>query len=1112
MSVDSLRHAVDHLRRLAGPVPAEPSDGELLSRFVRSHDQAAFAALVGRHGRLVFAACRRTLGDLHLAEDSFQAAFLALARQASALHGRSSLAGWLYTVAHRAALKARDRTPRPAALPAGMRAAGLDPLAEMSARELCVALDEEVARLPARYREPILLCCVGGLARDEAARRLGWSLNALRGRLERGRAVLRARLVKRGLDLPAALAAVLVADGVADAVPPAAVRATIDACALVRHASPGSGLIRAGLRGGGAGRIHVAGPALLIAVLGGAGLALMGGGTLPPARDAERATAGPAAATSGQPADLYGDPLPEGAVARMGSQQLRHTGLHGYAYLPDGKTVVSVGNDGLLRFWESATGRQVRTLSIPDSSGSVSLLSPDGKLLAVKAGAESVMREVATGKEIRSLPPTRGNMAFVTFSPDGKTLAEVPWVGDVRFLDWETGKVRAFALPKRKVGQDSTYHGSFSPDGKLFAVGGGWNEAVTVLEVATGTTLHEFRCYATVSHFTPDGKHLAVACMRDDDGKRRSVLRLFSLDGGKEVGQFPTGDENQHYYSLAFSPDGNTVGCGNSDSSFLADVASGRVLHRLSGRPLGLSFSPDGKTLVAHTGQRLRFWDAATGKERFDRPGEFGVTPVTALSPDGRTLASADWMNQDAGLWDAATGRLLRRLPLGGAQRYVRNLSFSPDGKTLIASQYQGFVQFWDVASGVERRTVQLNDPADPNRESLYFTQLHVSPDGKTVATIDGPYRAENDTRLAYWDAATGKPLAQHRLVANPRVGAWQADGKAVALALKSGVALVDVRTGTLRFHIEGVSAGSLALSPDSRLLAARENAASRHRDSVTVWETATGKEVLTFPTGPLNYLAVGADNRTLVATDATFLRVFDLATAKEVRRWTLPQAKMDTPGGGFVSALEVAQAGRRAITVLHEGTALVWNCEREPVPVDARANAPNEKRLAAWWEDLAGGDAARAYAAVWGMTEAPESAALSFLGTRLRPAPGPEPKAVRQLVKGLDSDSFEDREKAQKELENLAGTAEGVLREALTKDPSPEVRRRLESLLAEQPILATSPESLRRLRAMQVLERFASPEARRLLTLLAERASDPAERREAKAAIERLSAYRLGK
>jgi RNA polymerase sigma factor (sigma-70 family) len=1111
MSVDSLRHAVDHLRRLAGPEPSEPSDGELLNRFVRAHDHAAFAALVGRHGRLVFAACRRTLGDLHLAEDCFQAAFLALARQAASLHGRSSLAGWLFTVGRRAALKARDRNPHSAPFPAEMPAAGRDPLAEMSARELCVAVDEEVARLPARYREPILLCCVEGLARDEAVRRLGWSLNALRGRLERGRAVLRARLVKRGLDLPAALAAVLVAEGVADAVPPDVVRATIRACVSVGHAPPGSGLVRDGLRGGRVSRVQVAGSALLIAAIGGAGLAVMAGGSRPPAREGKQA-ANPAPATSGQPVDLYGDPLPEGAVARMGSQQLRHTGLHGYAYLPDGKTVVSVGKDGLLRFWDTATGKQVRTLAIPDSSGSVSLLSPDGKLLAVKAGAESVMREVATGKEIKSLPPTRGNMAFVTFSPDGKMLAEVPWIGDVRFLDWETGKVRAFALPKRKIGQDSTYHGSFSPDSKLFAVGGGWNEAVTVLEVATGKTLHEFRCYATVSHFTPDGKHLAVACMRDDNGKRGSVLRLFSLDGGKEVGQFPTGDENQHYYSLAFSPDGKTVGCGSSDSSFLADVASGRVLHRLSGRPLGLSFSPDGKTLAAHTGQRLRFWDAATGKERFDRPGEFGFTPVTALSPDGRTLASADWMNQDAGLWDAATGRLLRRLPLGGAHRYVRNLSFSPDGKTLVASQYKGFVQFWDVASGAERRTVQLDDPADPNRESLYFTQLHVSPDAKTVATIDSPYRAANDTRLVYWDAATGKPLAQHRLAANPRVVAWRSDGKAVALALSRGVALFDVQTGRPLFHVEDVSAGLLAMSPDSRLLAALENAASRHRDSVTVWETATGKELLTFPTGPLNYLAVGSDNRTLVATDATFLRVFDLAAAKEVRRWTLPQAKMDTPGGGFVSALEVALAGRRAITVLHDGTALVWNCQRDQAPDTARANAPNEKRLAAWWEDLAGGDAARAYAAVWGLADVPESTPLSFLGTHLLPAPGPDPKAIRQLVKDLDSDSFEDREKAQKGLEKLGGTAEGVLREALTKDPSPEVRRRLESLLAERPNLAPSPESLRRLRAMQVLERFASPEARRLLTEMAERAPDPAERREAKAAIERLSARSLGK
>ena len=172
------------------------TDAELLTRYASRGDQAAFAALVRRYGGLVLGVARRQLADRQQAEDVFQATFLALARSAGRLGTDGVLANWLYTVAVRQARKARARFARFArfarraelerAAPAA-RPDQADPLAAMSGRELVQAIDDELARLPDKYRLPVLLCFVLGHSREEAAAQLGWSAGSLKGRLERGR-------------------------------------------------------------------------------------------------------------------------------------------------------------------------------------------------------------------------------------------------------------------------------------------------------------------------------------------------------------------------------------------------------------------------------------------------------------------------------------------------------------------------------------------------------------------------------------------------------------------------------------------------------------------------------------------------------------------------------------------------------------------------------------------------------------------------------------------------------------------------------------------------------------------------------------------------------------
>ena len=215
-----------YIRRMATLAPAEElSDAALLGRFIAEKDEQAFTALVKRHGAMVHQVCWRILGNGTQAEDAFQATFMVLARRASTVRPREALPAWLHGVARRVALKARTariryhETGPLIESPLDERA---DPLAEISARELLTIIDEEVQRLPEHYRLPVVLCCLGGRSLEEAARQLGWTAGSVKGRLERGRVRLHDRLVRRGLTLSAALAAVEVS------------RATTSAAVLAR--------------------------------------------------------------------------------------------------------------------------------------------------------------------------------------------------------------------------------------------------------------------------------------------------------------------------------------------------------------------------------------------------------------------------------------------------------------------------------------------------------------------------------------------------------------------------------------------------------------------------------------------------------------------------------------------------------------------------------------------------------------------------------------------------------------------------------------------------------------------------------------------------------------
>jgi RNA polymerase sigma factor (sigma-70 family) len=247
---------LSYLRRIGGrPGDQGVTDRELLGRFVARRDEAAFELLLWRYGPMVRHVCLGVTRDHHEAEDAFQATFLVLARKARSVRRREALGSWLYRVAYRIALRARYQALRRAV----HEKHGLDlrelpheaPPAEAVAVDELRLLLEEVNRLPAKYRTPVILCYLEGKTHEEAARQLGWPKGTVSGRLARARAALRARLVRRGVALSAAALTAALGAGEAGALAPL-LRRTLSAAV--------------GFGAGGAGAAgSLSGPAVLLA-------------------------------------------------------------------------------------------------------------------------------------------------------------------------------------------------------------------------------------------------------------------------------------------------------------------------------------------------------------------------------------------------------------------------------------------------------------------------------------------------------------------------------------------------------------------------------------------------------------------------------------------------------------------------------------------------------------------------------------------------------------------------------------------------------------------------------------------------------------------------------
>ena len=361
------------------------TDAELLERFLARGDsdaEDAFATLVARHGPMVLGVCRRMLPASHDAEDAFQATFLVLARRAASIVRRERVASWLYSVAVRTAQVARRRVARQRAAERRL----MDETSEAKSEpaedreDLLPILDEELNRLPHRYRVALVACELEGKPRREAARQLGIPEGTLSTHLARGRKLLRERLQRRGVSLGVGPIAGLAGPLVENAVPERLIGPTVRA-ALVDSSAAGATAIVTTAVSSLAERVlkmmFLARLSLVVAALttAAAGMATaVALGWTPTAAESPKADstrAGPVD-KAGAAKDRYGDPLPEGTVARLGSIRFRggDRPVNAMRFSPDGQTLLTVSQDFLLRLWETKTGRLLH--QVLPGSGSAS--------------------------------------------------------------------------------------------------------------------------------------------------------------------------------------------------------------------------------------------------------------------------------------------------------------------------------------------------------------------------------------------------------------------------------------------------------------------------------------------------------------------------------------------------------------------------------------------------------------------------------------------------------------------------------------------------------------------------------------------------------------------
>jgi WD40 repeat protein len=783
------------------------------------------------------------------------------------------------------------------------------------------------------------------------------------------------------------------------------------------------------------------------------------------------------------------EPLPEGAVARLGSMnRLPGSRTDALAYSPDGKLLAWAS--GTLRLIDVRTGavRPGLRHGKDDYSASV-CFCPGGRYLF--SGPRMLMWSVETGKRVWEFGPAEhGPIAATESWVAVPAIKRVPgWNDRYRIAVYDRVKWHERSLP---LDTDRVHGLAAHPDPRrdeLATLDGAGH--LTVWDVRTGevkwrAAAHsEWRGRELALAYDPRGRHLATggpdATLRlwSPDGKPGRVLsrgdvrptrlafgpggllaagfvdatvRLYDADAGRELRRWPVPGER--VTALAFSPDGSEVAAGGwTTAPTRWDPRTGKPIARPSGH-VGviddLCFRAEGDLISLGRDQAVITWDVRSraGRAVYVQTGE-EFNPVRALSADGRrVVVSQGGYKGLAIVYDTGSGKELARLRLPPLkdEAFLGEVAISPDGSRVAGQDSIGLVHVWDASTGARVFTSGLIGRR-PEPETM-VPLLVFSPDGgRILVRVQG---REATTVLKLLDATGGRPVATFTAGTG---GAWFSPGGV-------GLYLIDYHREdpiirvvwwdgeTLRPAWEARGVVGLKPSRDGRLVAA--------------W---------------------GPDNR-----GAPEFQLREMATGAVVRRWpgAVTLARLETPEGHYDRGLAFSADGRTLATAAEHGTILLWDVHGRLPPGEPEDD----------WRRLAAADSRAAFDAACRLST---QAGVTLLARRLRPALPIEPARWAALLDRLDSDDFRTRERVSKELPTLGPAALVLARRSLATEKRLEVVRRLEAAIRSWP---TGSERLRETRALMALE-WAGAVA--LLKRLAAGADGVEVTEEARAALARM-------
>jgi WD40 repeat protein len=776
------------------------------------------------------------------------------------------------------------------------------------------------------------------------------------------------------------------------------------------------------------------------------------------------------------------------------------------AFSPDGKILASGGYDNRVRLWDPETGKEVRTLEGHKGYVNSIAFSADGKWLASGSQDHDLrLWDVTTGKERRRFQGHTAPVERVALSPDGKVLASCCQGGTLRLWDTATGKeTRSLPIDGGPREFDGFYRAlamTFSPDGKRLAFTHYSDKGIQLVGVADGKVVQTFTGHKRSVNqlaFSADGATLYSAGYDH-------TIRAWDVASGKELRR--CGDAKSEVYCMALAPDGKTLTYSTYPDGLVHiwDLAADRNLvtpWKAADFPAtSITYSPDSKK-VAVGPYVIAIHEVATGKRLNPAPESESSVQQVEYATDGKLLAVRR-VDETIELWDTAKGR--KTATLSARTGGFTDMAFPPGGKYLTTAEGgwdQGTLCHWDPRTG--KRLQEF-----PQGEG-WLDALSYSANGETLAGLQARQQGNFFVR---WDPATGKERGRitdptRRRLRNPRLSP---DGTLLACrSEEAAVELWDTKTEKVvrRFGKPSLPGWDpLAFSPDGRTVATSGGEGMDGRmpiqPDLVLWETATGRERL--------HLAMSAGHVTRVAFCPVGRLLASVGRTETIYLWdvwTGEEAGRLTGHRGGISSLSFAPDGKMLASGGGDLTVLIWDVSGFVPAAKAGAAKLGREELARRWDDLAGADAARAYRAMAELARRPDQAE-DLLKEKFAAGPRVSAEQLARLIAALDSDDFDTREKASKELAGLGRSAEAALTKAKDGKLSAEAKRRVEELLTKLDGKADDPEHLRLLRVIEVLERLATPEARRLLDKLAKEATGAVAAREAKASMERLGKAR---